>query len=66
MNMEFFLAGLLGGSFLGMIHSFSLLREIWEHLFDGWQHWSIVVLALLMSVGWWSLAVFFVVKYILQ
>ncbi len=51
--MEYFVIGFLGGGFIGMVGSFSLLSEIYDPVSEGWERIGVIAFALLL-VGWWG------------
>lgn len=61
--MEYFVAGFLGGGFIGMIKSFSLLSEIYDPVCEGWERIGIIAFALFMIIGWWGGLIWLIAKY---
>lgn len=60
--MEIFVACFLGGGFIGMIKSFSLMSEIYNPVYEGWEHIGIIAFAFFVIVVWWSGLIWLIVN----
>ena len=64
--MIYFVVGFLGSGFIGMVLSFSLLREIYDPVLDGWEHTAVVVFAITMILSWWGGLIWLVSNLVLR
>lgn len=62
--MEYLVVGFLGGGFIGMLKSFTLLSEIYDPVYEGLERICIIAFALVMIVGWWGGLIWLIFKVV--